>query len=208
MMKRILSFLLIAILLAACSPVETAEKTPIEEEPDKLGGETTKDEVPANSDETEEISPVDKEDQVEDAGSAIPDEPESEPEIVEKENEIDNKVDSDDPEQLVRLSWEIFKAMDEGNSDFLTAILSTGSKVHPAEKMFTFENVLYPHEQDFITSKNGEDLEYRYTNAEDPDAVIIGFAAVDYENEYSYVIDIEFIKEDGVWKMNDMDINK
>lgn len=177
-MKKILLLALAIVLLAACST--NKPKAP----------EVVEDENNAQQNEPEEQEPEKEE--------ATNSNNEKEPE-KQKYTEVD---------ELVDLTFAIFKAQNEKDYAFLESIISKDTKLNKKTNTFTFTNASYTHEQEFRTDKNAADLEHRYTNDEDKNSVIVGFAAADYENEYNYVIDFEFILEDGSYKMNDMDINK
>lgn len=209
-MKRILVLLAMIGLLAACTSEEPVEKSPVVEDETEQNNETPNEtETPdTNEEEPEEPTKEEPTPEVnEDEPSDVPEE-ETPPVGDVEEEEEDTPVVTDDPEQLVDLTFAVFEAMEKEDYDFLQSILSKGSSLSVEEKLFTFENVGYPHEQEFITNESAAEIEHRYTNDEDPEKVIVGFAAIDYVNEYSYVIDMEYIIEDNVWKMNDMDVNK
>ena len=122
--------------------------------------------------------------------------------------ESNDKDDEDKHQEIVDLAKKIFDAQNDHDYDFLQSVISKGTKLDKENNKFVFENVTYPHEQEFLTDDNLGELEFRYTHEDSADSVIVGFGAIDYENESSFVVDFEFIKEDGKWKMNDMDINK
>lgn len=121
---------------------------------------------------------------------------------------ITNDLVKDGVGQLETLTLHIFEAQNENDYDFLQAVLSSGSSLNEEHHIFTFENTTYPHEQEFIVVDDAKDLEHRYTHEVESGIANVGFASIDYEKEYSYVIEFEYVDEDGRWKLNDMDINK
>jgi len=140
-------------------------------------------------------------------------EPNDSNEVVEQEEdnttiEKNEGDDEDKHQEQVDLAYEIFDAQEKQDYDFLESVLSQGSTLDKKTNMFSFENVTYPHEQEFLTAEDIGELEFRYTHKEDEDSIIVGFGAINYETESSFVIDFEFVNENGTWKMNDMDINK
>lgn len=132
-----------------------------------------------------------------------------------KDSEADEKSDDEAEEDddfsfdtLFELGFDIFEAQVEEDYDFLESVLSEGSSVNKEENTFQFDNVTYPHEYEFITEKDFRFLDERYANGNEKEGVMVGYEVTDFETESSYVIDTEFIKEDGKWKLNDMDVNK
>lgn len=185
-MKKILLLALMVVLLASCSTKEPIEPEVVENENNMEKNES-------------EVNDVE--------------EP-TESEIVPGNEDTTNNEEAPatsgitDVDDLVDFTLAIFKAQTENDYVFLESVLSSGSKLDKQTNMFTFNNATYPHDQEFLTDKNAADLEHRYVHDDDKNSVIVGFAASDYESEYNYVIDFEFILEDGSYKMNDMDINK
>lgn len=135
----------------------------------------------------------------------------SEEEKAEKEDKQEEEKPSKESEksgqELVDLGFDIFKAQQEEDYGFLASILAKGASLDKSAKTFSFEDVTYPHEQEFIQAKQS-DVEYRYTHEEDDSHVIVGFAVVDDDMESSFTIDFQFVKEGKNWKMRDMDMNK
>lgn len=208
-MKRLTLLTLFILILAACnSPQESSEK----EQADKLETEEAVDEAVEEEEE-------DKEENAEENTSV---EDEEDPTLVDDEGkgemsrekeqdtaiESNDKDDEDKHQEIVDLAKKIFDAQNDHDYDFLQSVISKGTKLDKENNKFVFENVTYPHEQEFLTDDNLGELEFRYTHEDSADSVIVGFGAIDYENESSFVVDFEFIKDDGKWKMNDMDINK
>lgn len=205
-MKRLTILSLFILLLAACNSPQ--ESSPTEDA--KAGHEEMTEEEQGETEESTE-----SEESKENEESAEQDETESleeEPPVKQEENnnssKADDQTEASGEEELIDLTHEIFDAQNEKDYEFLQSILSKGSKLDEENDKFIFENVTYPHEQEFLTEEDIGELEFRYTHEEDADATIVGYAAVNYETESSFTIDFQFIREDGNWKMNDMDINK
>ncbi|MBO1003664.1 hypothetical protein ACFSKI_12615 [Pseudogracilibacillus auburnensis] len=213
-MKKLTIFTLFILLLAACnSPQETSPKDTdgssnvSEEVKDDLEDETNREVDEATQNDEPEVTEEMDENQTE----APAQENESSNNNATNEHspsEKNEEPEGNEHDELVELTNNIFNAQFNKDYDFLQSILSKGSKLDKENNKFMFENVTYPHEQALFTEKTAGDLEFRYTNENNADSVVVGFAAVDYEKEYSFVIDFEFVQEDGKWKMNDMDVNK
>ncbi len=211
-MKKFTLFTLFILILTACnSPQESSEN----EQANEIETEEAVDE--ADQDEEEEKDkPAQEDEEEKKENSEEKSEPtEDEGEMsAEEEEEQDTAIESNDEnekdkhQEIVDLAYDIFDAQNDNDYDFLQSVISKGTKLDKKNNKFNFENVTYPHEQEFLTDDDLGELELRYTHEENADSVIVGFGAIDYENESSFVIDFEFIKEDGKWKMNDMDINK
>lgn len=123
------------------------------------------------------------------------------------EKKEDKPVEKDNPEQmLISMAEDIMKAQFDKDTDYLKSVISKGTKIEG--NSFSFNNVTYPHQQDFFTKETASELSFRYPHKNSEESYIIGYAAVDKVNDYSFVIDFEFILENGEWKMNDMDVNK
>src|SRR5690625_3204851 len=201
-MKRIVFLIGIILILAACnSPSQNDEIEENNREQTDLGN---------NDESTSEPNNIREEDE----GGASDNNGEGDTNLVENEDEQD-KISSDNKgneksteDQLVDLTYNIFAAQRNLDYDYLESVLSEGSTLDKDKKMFTFNNVKYPHEQELLDEVQEDHLEYRYINDENEDYIIVGFAAIDYENESSFTIDFQYIKENGEWKMNDMDVNK
>lgn len=123
------------------------------------------------------------------------------------EKKEDKKVEKDNPEQmLISMAEDIMKAQFNKDVGYLESIISKGTKMEG--NSFVFNNVTYPHKQDFFTEETASELSFRYPHKNSEESYVIGYAAKDKVNDYSFVIDFEFVLEDGKWKMNDMDVNK
>lgn len=118
-----------------------------------------------------------------------------------------DKIDNMDHLEIVHLAYDIFEAQDRKDYDFLESVAAEGTIVDRNNDKFKFENVTYPFEMDFFAKEDLGNLEFRYTHEEDG-IVYVGFGAIDYENESSFVVDFEFVDEGGKWKLRSMDINK
>lgn len=210
-MRKLVFITMVSLLLVACGSNDKNEPDQVpndsenntEENDSNIENETND----TNNEALEDPSNSDLDSN--DGSSNESDENEMDEEVSdENETEEESKSEVTEIDDLVDLTFAIFEAQNNEDYDFLASILSSGASMDEDTNVFTFDDVTYPHEQEFITEENGGDLEYRYTDDENENSVIVGFAAVDYENEYSFVIDFEFVKEDGSFKMNDMDINK
>lgn len=212
-MKRILLLALAMVLLAACSTNEPKEPEEAKDENNVEQNESEENEAEVEPEESEEPEEIEEAEAEEPKENSVDEDPVQEDEDNEESAEKDEektpkKAKYTEVDDLVDLTFSILKAQNENDYAFLESILSNGSELNKKKNTLSFTNVTYPHEQEFRTEENAADLEHRYVHAEDKESVIVGFAAADYENEYNYVIDFEFILEDGSYKMNDMDINK
>src|SRR5699024_10609571 len=128
---------------------------------------------------------------------------------VENNGESDNNTSEAGSTEdiLTEKVYKILEAQREYDYDYLTSVLSDGSELDQENNTFTFNNVAYPHDQEFLEVAE-DDLEFRYSHEEEDGIIIVGFAAIDYENESSFVIDFEFVLDGNEWMMNDMDVNK
>lgn len=111
-------------------------------------------------------------------------------------------------QEIIDLAYQIFDAQKDKDYNFLEANISKGTKMDKNNNTFSFENVTYPHEQPFLTKEDLGEVEFRFTHEKSKDAVIVGFGLMNYEEEMSFVVEFEFVNENGSWKMNDMDLNK
>lgn len=198
-MKKLAIMSFFILLLAACNSSQDTSPAEIEDtEQEEQSEDAVETEI---ENETEENTETEAEEPVEEEVDSTPEEDSTE----DSESE---DPETEEHEDLVDVTYDIFAAQNELDYDFLNSILSKGSKLDKENNTFSFENVTYPHEQEFLTEKNARDLEFRYTHENDDGSVIVGLAAMNHEEGYSYVIDFTYIQEDGKWKMNDMDINK
>lgn len=109
-------------------------------------------------------------------------------------------------ELLSEETYNFFIAQREKDIETMNSYLATTATYDEKADNFYFDDITYPHEMERFEIKD-EDLEYRYTQ-EEADYVIIGYASVNYEEEYSFVIDFMWVQEDGQWKIKDMEMNK
>ena len=123
-----------------------------------------------------------------------------------EQNDDTDKSEASAEDALKELSYKIFAAQREEDYDFLEDKLSKGASLDKGSNTFTFDNVDYPHEMEFVQTEE-DNIEYRYIHEVDADTIIVGFGIVDKKTELSFTIDFEYIKENGEWKMNDMDKN-
>jgi len=199
-LKRLIILLGMILILAACN--SPSQNDGIEENNSEQNEAETNDESVSNQDE-EETETTDNEEKTNKDSEAVDD---NEEDKKSSDNNKGNEKSIED--QLVDLTYDIFAAQRNLDYDYLESVLSEGSTLDKDKKMFTFNNVKYPHEQELLDEIQEDHLEYRYINDENEDYIIVGFAAIDYENESSFTIDFQYIKENGEWKMNDMDVNK
>ncbi|MEI3605308.1 hypothetical protein SPD48_06345 [Pseudogracilibacillus sp. SE30717A] len=216
-MKRLTLILVIILIfiLAACNSPQ--ESSPTKEEETKQEDSTEETDLEEESQETEEEAEDQEEEkapetvtepELEEDSESTPDTNENKEEKQDTSIESTEKKEGDKHEEIVDLAYKVFDAQNKKDYDYLESIISKGTTIEKKNNIFKFNNVTYPHEQPFLTKKDVGELEFRYTHEEKADYVIVGFGAIDYENESSFTIDFEFIKENGKWKMNDMDINK
>lgn len=220
-MKKIMMLLVVfGMLFAVACSNDTSDSEP---EKDKNEQQVPEEEDDADEEEVESDEPEEEENgnesekEKEETGTTETEEeePEKDTEQKEEETEKEDKQESDDqpkeaanPEkELKDLGFEIFKAQKEEDYDFLKSILAKGASLDQSSKTFSFKDVTYPHDQEFIQVKQS-DVEYRYIHEENDKNMTVGFAVVDYETESSFTIDFQFVKEKNKWKMKDMDMNK
>src|SRR5690625_2880643 len=201
-MKRIVFLIGIILILAACnSPSQNDEIEENNREQTDLGN---------NDESTSEPNNIREEDE----GGASDNNGEGDTNLVENEDNGDKKSsdnkgnEKSTEDQLVDLTYDIFAAQRNLDYDYLESVLSEGSTLDRDKDMFIFNNVKYPHEQELLSDVKEEHLEFRYINDENEEYTIIGFAAIDYENESSFTIDFQYIHENGKWKLNDMEIGR
>jgi len=224
MMKKQWIVLLIALVLvlAACGnttkeePKDATEKNNQTEEKENKQNEEIADE----EEESQETTIEKKESEGTDAtdsndanegnnGSSDAEENGEKDDSNASENEEDDDAGEESADDdIVEFGFSIFEAQANKDYDYLASVLSKGSTLNKDKNTIQFDDVTYPHEYEFISEKDFKNLDERYIHDEDDGSVIVGYAVVDYETESSYIIDAVFIKEDGKWKVNDMDINK
>ena len=194
------------LVLSACSDDDEAAPEDVKEKDNQTEEKEQKE--PESSEEEEEVeTSVEKQESDDDDDSE-----ESEESDSDEESNDDETSDSEDEEfsydTIIDFGFEIFEAQAEEDYDFLESAVSEGSSVNKEDNTFQFDNVTHPHEYEFITEKDYQFLSERYVNGSEEEGVTIGYEVTDFETESSYVIDTEFIKEDGEWKIKDIDVNK
>jgi len=194
-------------MLAACGtstdPEENAEKKS-EVTQENESAETS----PENTEEDEQAS-ISEENQDESEEASDTTESEAGEEDSKSDEETvkgDDPEVADDQEMLMDLGYEILHAQNNEDYEFLESILAEGASMDEETNTFTFENISAPHDLEFVQANDSE-IEYRYMEEIDSETMIVGFAVVDYEAESSFTIDFEFVQENDVWKMNDMEKN-
>ena len=213
MMKRLVIFIGLILLLAACNSQTNTENEPNEVEPDE---EVVEEETDEETTEDGEAEPKTEETDANEDENNTNEQPEQTNDSEQANQQTNRQLNNDDNEnvvddgheKLVNLAYQIFDAQTEKNYEFLESIISKGTKIDKDNDTFYFENVTYPHEQPFLTEEDLGDIELRYTHENNKNSVIVGFGIINYETEYSYVVDFEFVNENGNWKMNDMELNK
>lgn len=205
MRKIVVVFIGLVLLLVACNSGTT--ETNKEEVSDTNLEEKAEEQAP---DEEAETNGIESEEQEESStnGDAIAQTETNGSNKQAKTNIPSNTKEQHEHQHLIDLANKIFDAQKVQDYSFLESIISKGTKIDQNSDTFYFENVTYPHEQPFLTKEDLGEIEFRYTHENNKDSIIVGFGIINYEDEFSYVVDFEFVNEDGTWKMNDMDINK
>lgn len=195
-MKRfLLIFGVLLLILVACD-----EKKP-DQEPDEEDGmnEETNNEDPIETDEEPAV-----EDEVEEEEA-----PKSETLVSQKDKSESSPSKNNNANSNVKdVATDIIWAQINKDYDYLKSVASEGVTVNEKNNTVVFNNKEASHTFEFLTGIEKEDLEFRFVEGEDSDRAIVGFAAIDYENEYSYVIEMILNQVNGAWKLTAMDINK
>lgn len=209
-MKKLIVFIGLVFLLAACNSQTSETSNEANEVNDAdLDQEVVQDEqAPDEEVETKEIESEEPETEESTTRVDKPAKTSQTQQSKEQEKATNNGEEENEHQHLIDLAYQIFDAQREQNYTFLESIISKGTKLDKENDMFYFENVTYPHEQPFLTKEDQGKIEFRYTHENNKDSVIVGFGLINYEAELSYVVDFEFVNENGTWKMNDMDMNK
>ena len=209
-MKKLIVFIGLVFLLAACNSQTSETSNEANEVNDAdLDQEVVQDEqAPDEEVETKEIESEEPETEESTTSADKPAKTSQTQQPKEQEKATNNGEEENEHQHLIDLAYQIFDAQREQNYTFLESIISKGTKLDKENDMFYFENVTYPHEQPFLTKEDQGKIEFRYTHENNKDSVIVGFGLINYEAELSYVVDFEFVNENGTWKMNDMDMNK
>lgn len=213
-MKRLIVLSLLLLVLAACNTTKepaanenTADNKVNEIENNENNKENNENEA-AEKDEVNTTPPAETPKEEEKPKEEAP---KTSVEKKEPSNDASKKeekpVEKDNPEQmLISMAEKIMQAQFDKDVSYLKSVISKGTKIEG--ETFSFNNVTYPHKQEFFTKETASDLSFRYPHKNNEESYIIGFAAIDEVNEHSFVIDFEFVLENGEWKMNDMDVNK
>lgn len=209
MRKLLVVFAAITLVLAACNSTPD-EKEVAEDKSDLIENET--DEVEQEDEQVNEESNHEKAEGEDEAARDDRRTAETEEDNKSADNQGDSwskpdKIDNMDHLDIVHLAYDIFEAQDRKDYDFLESVASKGTTVDSSKDGFSFENVTYPFDMDFFTKEELGELELRYTQEDEDGTVIVGFGAINYEEESSFVIDFEFVQEGSKWKMQSMDIN-
>lgn len=209
-MKKLIVLIGLVFLLAACNSQTSETSNEANEVNDAdLDQEVVQDEqAPDEEVETKEIESEEPETEESTTRVDKPAKTSQTQQSKEQEKATNNGEEENEHQHLIDLAYQIFDAQREQNYTFLESIISKGTKLDKENDMFYFENVTYPHEQPFLTKEDQGKIEFRYTHENNKDSVIVGFGLINYEAELSYVVDFEFVNENGTWKMNDMDMNK
>lgn len=209
-MKKLIVFIGLVFLLAACNSQTSETSNEANEVNDAdLDQEVVQDEqAPDEEVETKEIESEEPETEESTTRVDKPAKTSQTQQSKEQEKATNNGEEENEHQHLIDLAYQVFDAQREQNYTFLESIISKGTKLDKENDMFCFENVTYPHEQPFLTKEDQGKIEFRYTHENNKDSVIVGFGLINYEAELSYVVDFEFVNENGTWKMNDMDMNK
>ena len=230
MKKRMLILLAVILVLVACAdteeePKDVSEKeNKSEEKENKVDEEANENDEEADSNDEEngeqqetKIEKTDPDDEQTEEDATTDDKSDAESEATDDEKsdeESDEKPSEESSEagdaanDILGFGFELFDAQVDEDYDYLESVLSKGSSLDRENHTIQFDNVTSPHEYEFISKADRDNLDERYIQEEDDGSVIIGFEVIDYMNESSYIIDVQFIQEDDEWKVNDMDINK
>ena len=192
------------------SQIEEKEQKETESSDDESEEEEASEEDEETDDSAEESD--DNDEETDDSAGESDDNDEETDDSDKESDDNDEATDSDEEDfsydTLIELGFDIFEAQVEEDYDFLESVLSEGSSVNKDDNTLQFDNVTYPHEYEFISKEDYQVLSERYINGDEKEGVTVGYDITDFETESSYVIDTEFIKEDGKWKINDIDVNK
>ena len=200
--------LVFILVLSACSGSGEDDSA----EPEDVKGKDSQIEEKEQK-ETESSDDESEEEEEKDDSAEESDDNDEETDDSDKESDDNDEATDSDEEDfsydtLIELGFDIFEAQVEEDYDFLESVLSEGSSVNKDDNTLQFDNVTYPHEYEFISKEDYQVLSERYINGDEKEGVTVGYDITDFETESSYVIDTEFIKEDGKWKINDIDVNK
>lgn len=127
---------------------------------------------------------------------------------INEENEKEDEPQLEEQEDVKDVAENIIWAQVDQDYDYLASVAADGVTVNKEDNTIDFDTSESTHTFDFLTGIEKEDLEFRFVDGEDTDRAIVGFAAIDYEKEYSYVVEMILIDVNGSWKLLNMDINK
>lgn len=198
-MRRILLVFgaLLLLLLVACEDIEEegsgAGEGEVEQDNSISDSENIDEDFDENNDENSDEANEETSDQDNDTS-------------VSNENKQVESAEENQSAQSV--GEDIIWAQIEQNYDFLNSIIADGVTIDEANNTIEFNTDEASHTFDFLTGIEEDDLEFRFVEGEDTDRAIVGFAAIDYENEYSYVIEMILNNVDGKWELTSIDINK
>lgn len=223
-----LILLALILVLVACAdteeePKDVSEKeNKSEEKETKVDEEANENDEEADSNDEEngeqqetKIEKTDPDDEQTEEDATTDDKSDSDAESEATEDEKSDEETDEKPSEagdaekdILGFGFELFDAQVDEDYDYLESVLSKGSSLDREHHTIQFDNVTSPHAYEFISKEDRDNLDERYIQEEDDGSVIIGFEVIDYMNESSYIIDVQFIQEDDEWKVNDMDINK
>lgn len=212
----------VVLVLAACSDADNNEPKDVQEKDNHIEQKSNDKKPEAENQDTEDDldADEDQETSIEKKESTDADAIDKSDEAGNEDEQADDQVKADNEEadgeekltnlDIVELGYAIFEAQVEEDYDYLESVLSKGSSLNKDNNTIQFDNVTYPHEYEFITKNDLLNLSERYINpdGDNDESVIVGYEVTDFATESSYIIDSQYIKEDGKWKLNDMDINK
>lgn len=214
-MKRLLIILLASVLLVACGKKDVEETKEIDEldvETEEVTEEESVDEASESTD-TEDENEVNSDSsqskgkqsskgktQTQNKGSNKSDKG--------NKNESNQNQEAAKQESVDQVAKKVITSQNSGDYATLKKYLAKNVKLNEAKKELTISDVEYPGQVELISGMKKEDIEHRFTNDDDPKNVIVGYAAIDYEAEMSYTIEMTFIPDGNLWKLKNMQINK
>lgn len=192
-MKRLVIILFAAVLLVACGKKDVEDVKEV-------------DEVEVNE-ETEETREVDEKTEKEThSGTSETEEKDSSKQAGDKDR---SKQESESKKESVdEVAKKVIDAQNTGDYATLKKYLAKNIKLDENKKELSISDVEYPGQVELLSGMKEEDIEHRFTNDDDLDNVIVGYAATDYEAEMSYTIEMTFIPDGNSWKLKNMQINK
>lgn|SRR5690625_1072938 len=204
-MKKAIFICACALLLVACKAEQQVDRTEEVEKEEEIVTEEVEEEVDEVETEQEKEAPEKAERKESKEQQEKTDTNSNESKST---GEQKKKSEKNDEQQLIDMANKIFTAQKKKDFDYLESVRSSGTKIDRKNALFSFNNVTYPHEQPFLTEDDLGEIEHRFVHETDEGSIIVGFGIINYETESSFTVDFEFVKENGSWKMNDMDLNK